>query len=200
MASGGTPNRADIIIKNDTPHDLRLNVEEKCDCYEEHKGFMATNGKFVKGKLPPAVIKEHSMGRFSVSGREASAVAPNGKVFYYNKEENLKVVFTWHASGFTTRADPVADCGVTGKPAPEERGFFTTAAVPWSETLECDANPKSWIYTLRVNQGGIAEAVKAVKDLNKKDIKVFLNQFCSCDMHNIQSFWFHKLHELQNCE
>ena len=100
-------------------------------------------------------------------------MAPNGKVFYYNKKKNLKVVFTWHASGFTTRADPVADCEVTGKPAPEESSFFTTAPVPWSETLECDANPKSWIYTLRVNQGGIAEAVKAVKDLNKKDIKVF---------------------------
>lgn len=176
VASGGTPNRSDIIIKNDTPHDLSLNVEEKCDCYEEHKGFMATNGKFVKGKLPPAVIKAHSMGRFSVSGREASAVAPNGKVFYYNIKENLKVVYTWNASGFTTNKDPVADCEVTGKPAPEESGilssFFSTARVPWSETLECDANPRSWIYTLRASQGGIAEAVKAAKDLNKKDIKV----------------------------
>ena len=83
------------------------------------------------------------------------------------------MVFTWNASGFTTRENSVADCKVAGKPAHEESGFFTTAPVPWSETLECDAKSKSWIYTLRVNQGGIAEAVKAAKDLNKKDIKVF---------------------------
>ena len=31
VASGGTPNRADIIINNNNPYDLTLNVEEKCN-------------------------------------------------------------------------------------------------------------------------------------------------------------------------
>ena len=60
---------------------------------------MATNGKIVEGKLPPPIIAAYGMGRFSVSGREASLIAPNGKVFYHNKKENLKVVFTWRGSG-----------------------------------------------------------------------------------------------------
>ena len=49
---------------------------------------MATNGKIVEGKLPPPIIAAYSMGRFSVSGREASLIAPNGKVFYHTKKEN----------------------------------------------------------------------------------------------------------------
>ena len=133
---------------------------------------MATNGKIVEGKLPPPIIAAHRMGRFSVSGREASVIAPNGKVFYHNKKKNLKVVFHWHGSGCTTRADAVADCKVTGEKKGEEGFLFTSAPVPWSQTLECDANPRSWIYTLRENQGMLAAVKEAAKDIIKKDINL----------------------------
>lgn len=127
---------------------------------------MATNGKIVEGKLPPPIIAAHRMGRFSVSGREASVIAPNGKVFYHNKKENLKVVITWHGSGCTTNDDATAACKVTGvKKAEESILGFKYAPEPWSQILECEANHRSWIYTLRANQGRVAAFTKAVEDL-----------------------------------
>ena len=49
------------------------------------------DGKIVEGCEPPDLIKAHDNARFSVSGREATAVAPKGRVCYINKEKNLKV-------------------------------------------------------------------------------------------------------------
>ena len=48
------------------------------------------DGKIVEGCEPPDLIKAYDNARFSVSGREATAVAPKGRVCYINKEKNLK--------------------------------------------------------------------------------------------------------------
>ena len=47
-------------------------------------------------------ILPYSAARFSISGRDGSPIAPEGKVFYCNKEKNLKVILEWGYSGFTT--------------------------------------------------------------------------------------------------
>ena len=49
------------------------------------------------------ILLFQGIGRFSVSGREGTAVAPAGKAFYRNESLNLNVVITWANAGWTTR-------------------------------------------------------------------------------------------------
>jgi hypothetical protein len=93
VADGGCPHRADIVIANNSKYELQLDTSVKCGrdvC--NHGGWQVLDGKIVDGHEPPQVIKAYENGKFSVSGRDGTAVAPKGKVFYINKEQNLKVI------------------------------------------------------------------------------------------------------------
>ena len=46
-------------------------------------------------------MKAFGEAKFSVSGREGTAVAPNGKVFYVNRGLNLHVTISWACAGWT---------------------------------------------------------------------------------------------------
>ena len=93
---------------------------------------------------PPASIEPYASARFSVSGREATAVAPNGKVFYINREQNLKVnlnlnpnpnlqvIFEWAAAGMTAAmTSSSASISITGI-APEG-GILSSKPKPWEQ-------------------------------------------------------------------
>ena len=104
-----------------------------------------------------------STGKFSVSGREGTAVAPKGKVFYINKEKNLQVVFDWNASGWTSPlSTSSAAISITGIPP---KGIFG-AKTPWDQQLMGEADPSSWMFKLRVNEGTVGETVRTAKDLS----------------------------------
>merc|ERR1711971_258962 len=90
VAGGGTPHQIDILIINNTEYDLELDKSEISP--DGCQGIEVNAGKIVKGAEPPLVVKKMSKARFSASGREASAVAPNGRVFYHNKQENLHLI------------------------------------------------------------------------------------------------------------
>ena len=108
-------------------------------------------GKIVKGAEPPLVIKKMSKARFSASGREASAVAPNGRVFYHNKQENLHLVFKWANSGWTSREAATAHGDVSGSKV--RPGWATQ---PWSKLISVRADVDSWTYT--VKEAGIIDS------------------------------------------
>jgi len=104
VASGGTPNLLDMVVTNNTEIPLQLDTTEDCrrDC--KCKGYQVAAGKIVEGRQPPDTIDPFSSGKFSVSGREATLVAPNGKVFYANEEVKLKVAICWSGAGPTSLA------------------------------------------------------------------------------------------------
>ena len=118
VASGGTPNLLDMVVTNNTEIPLQLDTTEDCrrDC--RCKGYQVAAGKIVEGRQPPDTVSHKctndkrnllqidpfSSGKFSVSGREATLVAPNGKVFYANEEVKLKVAICWSGAGPTSLA------------------------------------------------------------------------------------------------
>ena len=126
-------------------------------------------GKIVKGAEPPLVIKKMSKARFSASGREASMVAPNGRVFYHNKQENLHLIFKWANSGWTTREPATAHGDVSGcKVRPGQ------PTQPWSNLISVKADVDSWTYTVKetgiIDSGldamqAVARAIKGFKIL-----------------------------------
>ena len=124
--------------------------------------------------LPPCntvFFTFHSTGRFSVSGREGTALAPKGKVFYINREKNLKVIFDWNASGWTSRSSSTAFISITGI-GPKE-GLLKTDPKPWDQRLIGDADPISWMFTLRAKEGKVDETMRTAKDL--KNFKLQLS-------------------------
>ena len=44
-------------------------------------GWQILDGKIVDGHIPPDKIMPYSTGRFSISGRDSSAVAPKGTIY-----------------------------------------------------------------------------------------------------------------------
>ena len=114
IAEGGCPHRADITIVNNTKYPLKLDSSTKCGRECDHAGFQVLDGKIVQGFEPPSSIGAFDHGKFSVSGREGTAVAPKGKVFYINPEENLKVILDWNASGWTSRTSSTASVTING--------------------------------------------------------------------------------------
>ena len=133
VAGGGCPHQANIVIINNTRFELELNLEEKCERNCRHRGFKVLDGKIVAGHLPPRKIPACESGQFSVSGREGTAVAPKGRVFYCNKEANLYVIFDWAASGWTSTLCQSHGCvAITGIP-PRGRGWFVREPKPWNQ-------------------------------------------------------------------
>merc|ERR1712037_220032 len=153
VAEGGCPHRIDIVICNNTKYELRLDQEHQCgrDC--QHRGFLVTEGKIVQGSEPPATIKPFSSGTFSASGREGSAVAPKGKVFYFNEKENLRVILEWSNSGWTSREAATADSNITGA-----KVRTLSSDTPGSDILEVKKNPDSWLFTLQKKEGKVGQA------------------------------------------
>ena len=169
IASGGAPHRADITITNNTKYELILNVEENCGRECDHNGWQILEGKIIEGHEPPKKISAYSNGRFSVSGREGTAVAPKGKVFYVNIEENLKVIFEWNASGWTSpMSSSTASISITG--IPPKSGLFKNPT-PWNQKLTGESDPNSWIYNLRPEEGTVKESMKTAKDLANIKVK-----------------------------
>jgi len=144
VAAGGAPHRCDVVVANDTDIPLQLDSTRKCqrECY--HAGFQVTCGKIVLGAEPPHQIGAREVARFSVSGREGSAVAPEGKVFYCNRQWNLHIVISW-ANASTVRAlgaaAPSFTALISGKPAGEEH--------PWHEVLTAVADYTTWTVSIR---------------------------------------------------
>ena len=179
VADGATPHRSDILICNQTDLDLHLDKRQSCQRECDHKGYGVTNGKIVEGCEPPDTVKANSMGRFSVSGREGTAVAPGGKVFYRNESANLEVCITWACSGWTHNllsvAAPDTDhlSGViAGKPPQKGKTlllFRSKPAPPWHEILTTTTNPTSMEITIKPK-----EFLDDVKGLfaQIKDVKV----------------------------
>ena len=83
VAGGGCPHRADIQVVNQTKYDLALDGEVGCQRECAHTGWQVQDGKIVEGCEPPPLIKAYDNARFSVSGREATAVAPKARIFVY---------------------------------------------------------------------------------------------------------------------
>ena len=44
-------------------------------------GWQILDGKIVDGHIPPDKIMPYSTGKFSISGRDSSAVAPKGTIY-----------------------------------------------------------------------------------------------------------------------
>ena len=112
----------------------------------------------------------YSTGKFSVSGRDSTAVAPKGKVFYCNQEKNLKVIFEWNASGFTSWASSSANVVITG--IPPSKGLLSSAPKPWNQTLIGEYNAENWTYEIRTNEGTIGEAQRTAKLLTKPKLQL----------------------------
>jgi hypothetical protein len=83
VADGGTPHKMTITLSNATPYIFVLDKSARC-CSKcnEHCGFSAESGKFVNGHVPPIEIKPNASSDIHVSGRESSAVVPDGWIQY----------------------------------------------------------------------------------------------------------------------
>jgi len=169
IAGGGAPHRADMVVVNNTSSHLDLDLEESCGRECGHKGWQILEGKIVEGFSPPSSIAPHSTGKFSVSGREGTAVAPKGKVFYGNKENGLKVTFTWNSAGWTSMSSSSAETSIVGIPPPSS-SFFKKAPKPWNQVLVGEANPSSWTYTIRPREGQLSELGKTAKNLENMKV------------------------------
>jgi len=193
LADGGTPNRADISIVNNTAYELTLNTEENCGHECNHEGWKILDGKILKGIEPPKIIPPYTTGQFSVSGRENTVIAPKGRVFYLNARKNLKVDFDWNASELVSMANSTASISINGI-APK-KGVFGKNPKPWNEKMIGEANSKSWIYNLSQVEGIVKESKKVSTDANEN-----FNNFTST-MHAIFSpeplldFYMHYLRD-----
>jgi len=171
VAGGGAPHRADIEVVNNTDLELHLDTEQDCGRECKHVGWQVLEGKILEGFLPPSIIKPHSTGRFSVSGREGTAVAPKGKVFYRNEKKGLSVTLTWNSAGWTSLSSSSAETSIVGKPPPSSN-FLKKDGKPWNQVLVGEANPAAWTFTIRPREGQLAELGKTAKNL--ENIKVGL--------------------------
>ena len=57
--------------------------------------------------------------------------ACQGKVFYYNEKENLRVILEWCNSGWTSREAATADSNISGA-----RLRSLSSDTPWADILE----------------------------------------------------------------
>ena len=176
VADGGTPHRCDIKICNQTDIDLYLSNDTSCQRECEHKGFIVTAGKIVGGCEPPAKISSNSIAHFSVSGREGTAVAPGGKVFYGNKHINLEIVITWTCSGWTHNLLSVAapeknhlSALITGKPEKKKSLFGSKNPAPWHDLISVIPNSNS--MEIIIKPKALLDDVKGLLE-QAKDLKV----------------------------
>ena len=62
--------------------------------------------------------------------------ASQGKVFYYNDKENLKIILEWSNSGWTSREAATADSNISGAKAKT----LLSSEIPWADILEVGAD------------------------------------------------------------
>ena len=99
-----------------------------------------------------------------------TAVAPKGKVFYINKEKNIKVIFEWNACGWTSRTSSSASVSING--IPPQGGLLKGDPTPWNKKLVGEADANSWIFNLRPLEGQVKETLKTAKDLTNFRVKL----------------------------
>ena len=171
VASGGCPHRADIQVVNNTKYDLELDTEVDCQRECKHTGWQVQDGKIVEGAEPPPIIKAYDNGRFSVSGREATAVAPKGRACYVNPEHNLKVTFEWMYSGSTSYTTSDANINING--FKESKGLLGGGSgKPWSEVLTGEAKTDPWVFTIRPLEGKLDETLRMAKKLTEGGVGI----------------------------
>ena len=175
VADGGTPHRSDITIGNQTNFDLYLDNDKLCNRDCNHKGFVVTNGKIVEGSEPPEIISSNSIGQFSVSGREGTAVAPGGKVFYRNKNVNLEICITWSCSGWSHNLLSVSapetnhlSALVTGA-LQKKTTFGGKKEYPWHEMISVVPNPS--VMEIIIKPKAVLDDVKGLL-AQAKEVKV----------------------------
>jgi len=172
VASGGCPHRADILVVNNTKYDLELDTSVPCQRECNHSGWQVQDGKIVEGCEPPDLIKAHDNARFSVSGREATAVAPKGRVCYINKEKNLKVTFEWMYSGSTSMTSSDANMTINGLKESKKGIFGGGDGKPWTDFLACEAKTDPWVFTLRPREGKLDETLRLAQKLAEDGVGV----------------------------
>eukprot|EP00092_Neocalanus_flemingeri_P002007 GFUD01002140.1.p1 GENE.GFUD01002140.1~~GFUD01002140.1.p1 ORF type:complete len:181 (-),score=31.51 GFUD01002140.1:44-586(-) len=173
VAAGGTPHRADITVVNDTNFPLQLDQSVGCNRECQCKGWQVTEGKIVEGCQPPDEIPAFSKGLFSVSGRDSSAVAPEGKVFYRNEALKLDVTLSFTKTGWASKHNSAASMTVNGKPDAKDSWIRVIKKEPkrWSEVLATDVNVDTWTFTLRPRETG-EDWMKMVRAIGDAKIKV----------------------------
>ena len=192
VATGGTPHRCDIVIANNTDFPLDLDLSQGCGGEEcNHRGFQVNAGKIVHGFEPPSKIGAHSLGRFSVSGREGSAVAPNGKVYYRNDSLNLNVVISWANSGWTSTCLPAFGGNVSGKPDSQ----FSSDPKPWNDVIVCEGDWGTWIMAIKQikklgddsdEANNNVNSVNSVNNVNNVCFNNYTSTTSKEHMHSIQ--------------
>ncbi len=100
VATGGAPHQVTIKVINLSGGTIELDPSRTCDCGEGHGGFNAKHGKF--NGSPFASMDTGLECIFRVSGREASAVCPEGWVQYrWRLDNNIKLRIEYNAAGWT---------------------------------------------------------------------------------------------------
>lgn len=170
VAGGGCPHRADIQVVNNTAYDLELDTSVGCQRDCTHTGWQVQDGKIVEGCEPPALIKAYDNGRFSVSGREATAVAPKGRACYINQENGLKVTFEWMYSGSTSVTSSDSNININGLKV--SKSMLGGKEKPWSEILVGDASVDPWVFTIRPKESKVDEGMRLAKKLMEDGVGV----------------------------
>lgn len=119
-------------------------------------GWQVTEGKIVKGCEPPYVLQAWGYGKLSVSGRDSSAVAPKGKVFYTNRDKGLSIIFEWLACGWTSLDSSTATITISGKRSSTLVGtnvsvgtVYAFKETPWNQVLVGKASADPWKFEIR---------------------------------------------------
>ena len=114
-----------------------------------------------------------------MSGRESTAVAPKGKVFYANKEKGLSVIFEWNACGWTSMSTSTASVTICGKKSSTIVGtnvsvgtVFGLKETSWNHVLIGEASAEPWKFEVREKEGKVAEGVKQLSKLSNVKLNV----------------------------
>lgn len=91
VADGGSPHQMTITIVNRSGVDFELDPEQQCLCEAQHSGFYAVYGKF-NHKPQVNLSNGGTPSIINVSGREGSAVCPQGWI-RYRATKNHKAIF-----------------------------------------------------------------------------------------------------------
>ncbi|RYH16877.1 hypothetical protein EON65_29385 [archaeon] len=97
---GGEPSahKMHIILVNQSDYNLHPSTR-RCKCPEQHGGFNAIHGKFLKGHLP-ILLDRHNELTIIVGVRSGSAVCPVGWFEYTTLDNSATVICTYASAGW----------------------------------------------------------------------------------------------------
>lgn len=105
IADGGCPHEMYITFVNWSGSTIELDPNENCEnskCECSHYGFYAAHGKFRQGYCPSQSLNNNTQCNIRVSGREGSAVCPEGWIrFRWVDNRSHKLWITYNAAGWT---------------------------------------------------------------------------------------------------